>query len=331
MTYAQPLWLALVLLVPLLWIIPRKLVFLGHSGVGLEQQRKAAHVWFLLRLPLTLASLALVCFSVTLAGPRVFKAEEPKQIMARDIVIAEDYSGSMGAPLPGYVSPYRRNGDKPARRIDAAQDAILAFAKNRFELQTGDRIGLILFDNSPRLAWPLTSQLEQIFLRVDFLPSNWLGERSLGEGTNFGAKGDGPIDAAVSHFKDYGESPAKVLIIVSDGEDELGEEHLKRLTLLMKKNGVKLYVVGVGTTLKEKEVDIKRLARDYMDGGENSLFLVEKSDDMMKCFQTIDQLERGPVTVTSFNNFHELYKFPLVAGFLLIFLWALSLLALLGV
>ncbi|MBX9718794.1 MAG: VWA domain-containing protein, partial [Microbacteriaceae bacterium] len=218
MTYAQPLWLALVLLVPLLWIVPRKLMYLGHSGVGLEQQ-KAEQRWYLSRLPLTLASLALICFSFTLAGPRVFKPEEPKQVLARDIMIAEDFSGSMGAPLPGYVSPLKRNGNRPARRIDAAQDAVLSFAKNRHELNTGDRIGLVLFDNSPRLAWPLTNQLEHIFYRADFLPTNWLGERVLGEGTNFGAKGPGPIDLACSHFRDYGESPARVLILVSDGED----------------------------------------------------------------------------------------------------------------
>ncbi|MBX9689548.1 MAG: VWA domain-containing protein [Candidatus Obscuribacterales bacterium] len=330
MTFAQPLWLLLGLVVPLLWILPRRLTYLVHSGVGMERKR-AASSHCILRLPMTLSSLALICFTVALAGPRVFKADSDKQILARDIMIAEDFSGSMGAPLPGYTSPLARNGNRQARRIDAAQDAILSFAKNRFELKTGDRVGMILFDDSPRVAWPLTDDLKQIFRRTDFLPSNLFGEKVLGSGTNFGAKGPGPIDEACSHFRDYGESPARVLIMVTDGEDEISDEHLKRLSALMKKHNVKLYVVGVGQTLATREVDIKRLARDYMDGGENSVFLVEKADDMQKCFNTIDQLERGPVTVTSFNNFQELYQYPLVAGFLLIFLWTISLLALLGV
>lgn len=337
MHFAQPYWLALIALVPMLWLIrlkmKRLLSYLGHSGVGLEQEKR--QFWHLILfmpfVPLTLASLALISVAVAVAGPRIFKAEETKQTLARDIMIAEDYSGSMSAPLPGYKSPLRRNGDKPARRIDAAQDAILSFAKNRHELKTGDRVGLILFDENPRLAWPLTNDLKQIFYRTDFLPSNLLGEKTLGSGTNFGAKGPGPIDAACDHFRDFAESPAKVLIIVSDGEDELGDEHLRRLSSLMKKYKVKLYVVGVGETLAKKEVDIKRLARDFMDGGETCVFLVEKSDDMQKCFKAIDQLERGPVTVTSYNNFQELYQYPLVAGFLLIFLWTISLVALLGV
>ncbi len=335
MHFAQPWWLALIALVPTLWYVRlrmRRIVnYLGHSGVGFNEDNKAVQlVLFMPYLPLTLASLALICVAVAVAGPRVFKAESTEQVMARDIVIAEDYSGSMGATLPGYESPLHRNGNKPARRIDAAQDAILSFAQNRHELKTGDRIGLVLFDDSPRLAWPLTSDLKQIFYRTDFLPSNLLGEKVLGSGTNFGAKGPGPIDMACAHLREFGESPARVLILVTDGEDELGDEHLQRLSVLLKKHKVKLYVVGVGQTLATKEVDIKRLARDYMDGGENCVFLVEKSDDMQKCFQTIDQLERGPVSVTSYNNFQELYQYPLVAGFLLIFLWSFSLIALLG-
>lgn len=331
MSFAEPLWLLLLAAVPLLWFIPRRPIHLGHSGVGLSDER-AGELRYLQRLPLTLVSAALVCFSFSLAGPRVYKSEEPRQILARDIMVAVDISGSMGSQLPGYQSAVVRNGRNQSRRIDAAQDAVLSFAQNRFDLKSGDRVGLILFDDDPRVSWPLTNDLKQIFRKTDFLPLNvYSGEKALGAGTNFGAKGPGPIDAACQHFGEYGESPARVLIMVTDGEDELGEAAMKRLAALMKKGGVKLYVVGVGPTLASQEVDIKRLARDYMDGGENCVFLVEKSNDMQKCFNTIDQLERGPVTVTSFNNFQELYQYPLVAGFLLIGIWTLSLVLLLGV
>ena len=141
----------------------------------------------------------------------------------------------------------------------------------------------------------------------------------MGSGTNFGDKGYGPIEAAVDHMIEYGQSPSRVLVLISDGDEKMSDGVKSRLASLLKKNNVRFYVIGVGETLARENVDIISFATN-VDG---RVFRVETAGDLDNCLQTINQLEQGPIKVSSFNVFQELFPHVLALAMLFGLSWAL--------
>jgi Mg-chelatase subunit ChlD len=316
MTFSQPLWLLALLLVPVYWLFFSRRGKLGLTHVnGLGNGFGARFLMFLPKLLYTLALIALVG---ALARPQRVYFEADDSIKARDIIITVDKSGSMGSQVTG-DAPKRTAPDTdldkdfpgmpkstlppadnsmagfgPAipgapTRIEVAQDAVLDFVRNRYTAHQSDRIAVMTFDIYQYWFWPLTDDLKIIYRNAKFL------SRTVGDGTNFGSIDPGPIDAAVAHFDEIGKARSKVIIMVTDGEDEIPADAMARLTKKMLDRDVHFYVVGVGETLATQQVDVMRLA-DAVGG---HVFRVEKAGDMQQVFQQIDTMERSAIKVAS--------------------------------
>lgn len=320
MTFVQPLWfsaLALLLFLPLL----RKRGYLGFSD---HRLLVSSPLWLRIvgRIPLLLASAALVLIVVALARPQVAGAPLHRTIPGRDIELIVDISFSMSFPFKGQLAahqdppelafkvpfsearrsikglhfeqPDAKNG---LQRIHAAQNALLRFIENRWRNQTGDRIGLIVFDIKPRYAWPITDDLRMLYRKAQFIQNN------LGTATNFGRDPPGPIDLAVQHFADYGQAKSRVLIMVTDGEDQIDTYTMKRLISLIKDNNLRFYLVGIGETLARQDVDIYKVA-NAVDG---RVFRVEDTESLKTCFDTIDKLEKSEVTISQIETRNDVF------------------------
>lgn len=318
MTFAQPLWFGALMLLPLLFLLKKK-GYLGFSDNRLlGGQSRTLRLWT--KLPLFLASLALTLLVVALARPQVAGEPVHKTTPGRDIIMAVDISYSMTFPFKGklqlhetppelaFKTPYleRRHEEKGLKfvapkdglqRIHPLQDALLRFIENRWVQKTGDRMGLILFDVRPRYGWPLTDDLRQLYRKAQFIQNN------LGTGTNFGNSPPGPIDLAIEHFKESGQAKSKVLILVTDGEDDIDPETKYRLVRLLSENDIRLYLVGVGETLATKNVDILKVA-DAVGG---KVFRVEDAGAMADCFATIDRMEKSEVTVSQMETRNDVF------------------------
>lgn len=325
MVIAHPLALALLLLVPLPWLLLRRKGYVGHSNVRLlGASGSRVHM-----VPVSLLTIGLIALIVAIAGPQRVQQVSTSTIRARDIIVAVDISGSMGGGFSGELPkrtqlptdvekelperPPKKNpdGSTPAqRRIDAAQAAVLNFVRDRYAAKAGDRVGVITFDFSPYYAWPLTHDLKMIYRKVQF------ADVGLGGGTNFGERKPGPIDLAAEHLDDLGQSVTKVLILVTDGEDRLSDSAMERLVDLIKTKGIRLYVIGVGDTLAQKDVDILRLAAAV--GGQG--FRVETPADLDNCFRSIDAMERSAVQIETSQKRDELFYYFAGAALLLLLL-----------
>ena len=323
MVIAHPLALALLLLVPLPWLLLRRKGYVGHSNVKLlGAMGGQMHI-----VPVALLTLGLVALIVALSGPQRVRQISTTTMKARDIIVAVDISGSMGGgftgelprrtQLPAEVEkdlperPPKKNADgtkPPQRRIDAAQAAVLNFVRDRYAAKAGDRVGVVTFDSSPYYAWPLTHDLKMIYRKIQF------ADVGLGGGTNFGERKPGPIDLAAEHLDELGQSVTKVLILVTDGEDNLSGSAMERLTEIIKTRGIRLYVIGVGETLARKDVDILRLAASV--GGQG--FRVETPADLDNCFRSIDAMERSSVQVETTQKRDELFFYFAGAALLLL-------------
>jgi Mg-chelatase subunit ChlD len=312
MTLQQPLWLLLAVLLPLVFVFWRRRGHVIFSDTRLVRRsliakglQLAAEAMF---------ALALLAGLIALANPTVPDEPSTKTILGRDLIIAVDVSASMGFEFKGSlakletapgldgqvpvselkrekpgggIDPNKLGSDTPGlRRIDAAQRAILTFIRDRYLAKNGDRIGMITFDDRPRIAWPLSHDLRMIYRQAQFI------DKTLGLGTNFGGRPPGPLDLAITQFEELGQATNKVIILVTDGEDDLDGYVQRRLVELLKKNNVRLYLVGVGETLAKNDVDIMKVATSV--GGR--VFRVEDAKSMQECFATIDSLERSAVT-----------------------------------
>jgi uncharacterized protein with von Willebrand factor type A (vWA) domain len=142
----------------------------------------------------------------------------------------------------------------------------------------------------------------------------------LGGGTNFGSYDPGPIDAAVDHFKEMGQAKSKVIILVTDGEDDINSGAMDRLRSKINDNNIRLYVIGVGPTLAERHVDIMRLADDV----NGKVFRVETAGDLQLVFTAIDQMERSSVSVYSSEKRDERFAAFAIAAIVLLLLACLA-------
>jgi len=323
MTFSQTLWFLALLLIPISWFLLRR-----RGKVGLTHLNGLSNGFgsrLLLILPKVIFTLAFIALVGALARPQRIYYEADDSIKARDIVITVDKSGSMSTPVQGDV-PKRTapdtdldkdfpgmptstlnppppgggaqgnfgNGDPGSivdapTRIKLAQAAVLDFVRNRYLAKESDRIAIMTFDIYQYWFWPLTDDLKIIYRNAKFI------SRVVGDGTNFGSIDPGPIDAAISHFDEMGKARSKVIIMVTDGEDEIPDDAMKRLTDKMLSRGVHFYVVGVGETLATQTVDIMHLAESV----HGHVFRVEKAGDMQEVFAEIDAMERTSVKVAS--------------------------------
>lgn len=318
MTFAQPIWFWALLVLPVFLLLKTR----GY--LGFSDHRLLGHnpVWLKLlsRVPLALMSLTMILAVVALARPQIPGEPVHRTTPGRDIILAVDISFSMSFPFKGQLLPYqvppelafkvpfneRRRVDRSFKfeqpktglqRIHASQNALLQFIENRWRGQTGDRIGLIVFDVCPRYGWPITDDLRMLYRKAQFIQSN------LGTATNFGRNPPGPIDLAVEHFQEFAQAKSRVLVLVTDGEDDIDPETKRRLIKLVQENNIRFYLVGIGETLARKDVDIIRFAADV--GGH--VFRVEDTSSLNKCFETIDRLEKSELTVSELETRDDVF------------------------
>ena len=165
--------------------------------------------------------LGLMFAVVALARPQWGRLEEPVFDQAREIMIAIDLSRSMLSP------------DVRPSRLDRAK----LLTQSLLEKLAGERVGLVTFSGTAFLQSPLSSDYE--ILR-EFLPA--LGPDFMPEGgTNYRAL----IDTSLAAFGSSGAAD-RFLIVLSDGEAT--DDDWKSQVGELKKKGIRVIGLGVGTT-----------------------------------------------------------------------------------
>src|ERR1700677_4531484 len=121
---------------------------------------------------------------------------------------------------------------QPDNRVTAAQSAIHKLATGR----TSDRIGLIIFAAESYTRCPLTLDYDILLHSLDTVTTD-----NIKQGTAIGVA----LANAVSRLQ---ESTAKsrVIILLTDGENNSGTIDPETATQIAKGFGIKIYTVGVG-------------------------------------------------------------------------------------
>jgi len=215
------LWLIVALSVFYFWAYKRRIKIMqrfAHQDLIADLTPSLSRKRQKVKVALVLSAILLIILSF-LRPQWGFHWQEVKR-KGLDIIIAVDTSKSMLAE------------DVRPNRLERAKFAIRDFVRNL----KGDRIGLIAFAGEAFLQCPLTVDYGGFLLSVDSLNVNIIPRG----GTSISHA----IKEAVRSYEG-GLKKYKVLIIITDGEDHEGDAI--RAAEAAKKEGVKIFCIGIGT------------------------------------------------------------------------------------
>lgn len=276
------------------------------SDMGLSRIPKSWKYYFRHSV-FVLQILSLSLLIVALARPQSSNSWSNVTTQGIDIVIALDISSSMLA------MDFRPN------RIEAAKDVATQFISGR----TNDRIGLVVFSGESFTQCPLTTDRATVINLFKGIESGMIED-----GT---AIGNG-LATAVSRLKDS-DAISKVVILLTDGENNRGEIAPVTAAELAKTFGIRVYTVGVGTIgmapypvqtpfgvqvqdveVKIDEVTLEKIAATT-DG---KYFRATNNNKLTEIYEEIDKLEKSKIDVKEFSKREEEYlKFAIAAALLL--------------
>jgi Ca-activated chloride channel family protein len=276
----------------------------------------------LMNLPFLLKALGIAIAIWALARPQEMNTRIRKNVEGIDIVICLDVSDSMLI-----------EDMKPLNRLEAAKETIKKFIEGR----SSDRIGLVVFAGESFTLIPPTLDYQLILQRVGEISS--ASSAKIKDGTALGVA----LANASGRLKDS-QAKSRVVIFMTDGENNSGTIDPETGLEIAKGYGVKIYSIGIGrdgpTRIPVYTRDIfgqkiktyqpfdstvnedllNRMASDT--GGK--FFRASKENSLVAIFAEIDSLEKTKIDVNKFTNYTEKFM-PYLKWALAIYLLGLFL------
>lgn len=255
----------------------------------------------LVHLPLCGMTLAGCILCVALARP-VRREMVPTRELGVDIVLVVDTSSSMQWP--------DMDDSGQLRRMDVARDRALEFAKAR----KNDRTGLITFARLAELRCPPT--LDENALAA-FVRSIDTVER----GSELDMTAIGPALVKAGAVLKKSQAKAKVVVLLSDGENNLEEIPAADGIKLVADAGIRVHTIGIGKGNpdpfgRQVPLEFKVLqAAAQQTGGR---FFTARSDrELASVYAEIDRLEKSELQDPRYRH-QDAFALPLLAGLLLL-------------
>ena len=212
-----------------------------------------------------------------------------------DIVVVLDLSKSM---LQEDFNP---------NRLEKSKELLSKFISQR----VNDRIGLVIFGGDAYTKIPLTfdtSMLREVVekIKVDDITSN--NRTAIGMG----------VGVAINRLKES-ESKSKVIILMTDGENNYGELSPIDATKIAKELGIKIYTIGIGAyernvpsffgvmrKVKNNELD-ENLLTKMAEETNGKYFRASDEKSFEEIFSEINKLEKTEIEKQDFVQKEELY------------------------
>jgi len=221
--FAYPWLLWLLLLLPFLayWYFTRsrkQQAVINISSIRQFSKTKSLKTIFI-HLPFILRLLCLTCLIIALARPQTRNDEEMISGQGIDIMLCIDVSGSMLAQ------------DFTPNRMEAAKEVAMSFVDSR----PTDRIGLVIFSGESFTLCPVTTDESTLKSQIANIQSGLLED-----GTAIGSGLATSVDRLRSS-----KSKSKVVILLTDGENNGGQIPPVTAKEIAKSVGVRVYTIGV--------------------------------------------------------------------------------------
>jgi Ca-activated chloride channel family protein len=301
--FNQPWFLALLALLPLLiaWYAFKNnqqqgaIIISDASAKGLSSWKNTfRHLPFVLRL------LAIACIIIALARPQTRFQLQQTEGEGIDIVLCIDVSGSMTAQ------------DFEPNRLEAAKSVASDFVNKR----VSDRIGVVIFAGESFTQCPITTDHRVLLSAIENIHNGLLED-----GTAIGSG----LGTGVDRLR-TGKSKSKVIILLTDGENNGGLIDPKTAKEIAKTFGIKVYTIGVGTDgyapqpvntplgvqMQNQKVTIdEKLLTEIANETGGKYFRARDNQSLMSIYSSIDKLEKSKVEISTLTRFTEKF-FPFV-------------------
>ncbi len=283
-------------------------------GAGATAKAAAGRLLLFLRL------LSVALCIVALAGPRFANDRTETQASGVDIVLALDLSWSMMAL--DMSSPGER-----ITRFDIASKVLEEFVGKR----PSDRIGLVAFSAVPYLASPPT-------LNHDWLIEN-LRRLHVGIIRELGTAIGDATAAAAKRLKATKDSKSRLIILLTDGDNNKGDIDPVPAAQLAAALGAKVYTIGIGVeepcqlpafdpatgrlqldpqgriipTLTLQPANYSVLSKMSSLSRARS-YRAKNIGELQSIYDEIDRLEKTEVKLRRFTTYTPLFQWPLLTA-----------------
>jgi len=259
--------------------------------------------------PLLLRTLGLSMIIIALARPQSSLSWQNTSTEGIDIVVAMDISASMLAQ------------DFSPNRLESSKQVAIDF----IEARPNDRMGLVVYEGESFTQSPLTTDHRVLInLFKDIKTGMVQGGTAIGMG----------LATAVNRLRDS-DAKSKVVILLTDGDNNAGSIAPLTAAEIAKKFGVRVYTIGVGSEgralspvaiypdgrykfdyveVKIDEPTLQKIA-DMTDG---AYFRATDERALAKIYAQIDRLEKTKINVTEHSRKAEEYYLIALIGSLLL-------------
>jgi len=240
--------------------------------------------------------VGIVAAVIALASPILTKNYINSKKEGRDIVLVIDSSDSMRQMGFDPQDPYKN-------KFDVVKEVVADFIKKR----KNDRIGMVTFADVAFIASPLTFE-------KDFL-TNITEMQKLGMAGKRTAINDALVQAY--NLMSKSKAKSKIIILLTDGRDNMSKIPLSDVKHMIEKRDVKLYTIGIGGPRDYDAQYLKTLAK----AGKGQAYAARSAAMLSKIYDEINKLEVTKLDSKKIVEHTYLYVYPLFLAVLSLLLF----------
>lgn len=317
MVLESPIFLSLFIFLPLLalflWWQHKRAASPAIHFTAIEGARQMPRTLSVKLLPLlkVMRFIVLALLIFALARPQLLQSQERRYAEGVNIFLALDVSESM-----------RAEDFNDVNRLQTAKSVIRDFLNFR----ESDRIGLVVFSGESYTLCPLTLDYTIIAELLDNVEVELGGQ--LRDGTAIG-----DAIAATSHRLRTSGTKSKIVILLTDGENNLGTIDPDTAAALAQSLGIRVYTIGMGkeggTRIPHEDTTFGKRYTDvvtYLDeetlqmianttGGR--YFRAKDQQSLKHVYTEIDKLEKTKFKVVRYTDRQEMVVYFLMPAVLL--------------
>ena len=245
----------------------------------------------LAHLPMLLRCVVYALIVVVLARPQTNNPIDNEQVEGINIMLALDVSASM---LSDDVEP---------NRIEAAKAVAREFISSR----PNDNIGLTIFAGEAFTQCPMTTDHTSLLNLLGAVRGDLSTTGLIQDGTAIGMG----LANAVGRLKNV-NGKSKVVILLTDGSNNVGDISPLTAAAIAKKFGVRVYTIGLGTDGKDAQgrlvgdIDYKTLQNIAMQT-DGEFYRAQSRSELSQIYKDIDKLEKTKLDAKSYGKRYEAY------------------------
>lgn len=301
--FASPYFLLLIPLVIFLFYKLRNTGGIKIPGIKPVRKFKVKSKKYLLGKLMILTSIILMI--IALARPQMTSENKIIKKNGIDIVVALDLSNSM------------MQQDFTPNRLEVAKELLGKFIDKR----PNDRISLVVFGGDAYTKVPLTfdhNVVKDITSKITTEDITSNNRTAIGMG----------LGISLNRLKNS-DAKSKVVILMTDGENNSGEMSPMGAANIAKELGIKVYTIGIGAkefsygfgTVKNTELD-ENLLREIASTTNGAYFRASNEKEFETIFNKIDQLEKSKIDGRTYYEHIEIYENILILSLILLIIGA---------